>query len=92
MKVKEFNEVGEVIAKHFPNVDKIELDAFTSGGYKYEYLVVTFRGGLISVRNAAANSLIANLQELALLLNGGYYREVEKYKKLKEADTLNEIK
>lgn len=87
-KKSQFDEVGKTIAKHLSHIEKIELDIFTSNGYREEYIVVTFRGGHISVRNAAANSLTANIGELALLLNGDYYKEVETYKELKNASEI----
>lgn len=45
-----------------------------------EYLVVHFVGGAISVRFVSGNSNAANFIELASLIEGGYYDEVEEYK------------
>lgn len=74
-----FDEMGRAISKALPGIRSIELDIFKT----YEYIVVTFRGGAISVRNATMNSMSANLRELSKLVNGGYYNEVETYKNLK---------
>lgn len=47
-------------------------------GYQ-EYLVVTYFGGGIAVRNCNINSHSAILRELGKLLDGGYYDEVKGY-------------
>ncbi len=77
-----FFKIGKVIAESFPNIRSIYLDEVLGR----EYIVVRFVGGEISVRNATHNSLTANIAELAKLLNGGYYDEVEDYIGLKKKD------
>ena len=54
----------------------------TNHTYYQEFLVVTFDGGSISVRNVNGNSCTANLREVSKLVDGGYYDEVEFYKSL----------
>jgi len=79
-----FDEMGRAISKALPGIRSIELDIFkTEDEEIHEYIVVTFRGGAISVRNANINSMSANLYETAKLVNGGYYNEVETYQNLK---------
>ena len=79
-----FDEMGRAISKALPNISSIELDIFkTENEETYEYIVVTFKGGAISVRNANINSMTANLYETAKLVYGGYYNEVETYQNLK---------
>ena len=79
-----FDEMGRAISKALPNIRSIELDIFkTEDGETHEYIVVTFKGGAISVRNANINSMTANLYETAKLVYGGYYNEVETYQNLK---------
>ena len=79
-----FDEMGRAISKALPNIRSIELDIFkTEDGETHEYIVVTFKGGAISVRNATINSMTANLYETAKLVYGGYYNEVETYQNLK---------
>lgn len=80
-----FDKIGEVIAQEVDNVEEVYLDLVGS----QEFIVVKFKGGALSVRNASANSLVANLREVSKLLNGGYYNEVPYYTKLKEK-SLNE--
>ena len=79
-----FDAMGRAISKALPSIRSIELDIFkTEDGKTYEYIVVTFKGGAISVRNATINSMSANLYEISQLVNGGYYNEVETYQNLK---------
>ena len=78
-----FQEIADVIAKNVWGIEKIFLDEFESDGIDYSYLVVVFKGGGLSVRNCRYNSVTANIREVAEMLNGGYYREVESYTKLK---------
>ena len=63
---------------------RAELKVFinTESDQYYEYLVVTYRGGAIAVRNCKANSISADLREIAKLANGGYYDEVEWFREL----------
>lgn len=49
-----------------------------------EYLVLRFKGGAISCRNANINSNMANLREISNLVDGGYYEEVENYRRTSE--------
>ena len=58
----------------------INNEYVTNHVYYQEFLVVTFDGGAISVRNVNGNSCTANFRELGKLLDGGYYEEVELYK------------
>lgn len=45
-----------------------------------EWLVITYKGGAIAVRNCRGNSNSANFREIALMINGGYYDEVKGYR------------
>jgi len=80
--IASFNRIGEVVADEVGAKD-IYLDVFEAEGRTHTYIVVEFKDSALSVRNANGNSLIANIQELAKMLTGGYYVEVEEYKRLK---------
>ena len=82
-KQKDFNKIGETIVSVMPGVEAIYIDAFNVKERYYNYLVVRFKGGAISVRNCVANSLTANIREVSKMLDGGYYVEVEDYLKLR---------
>lgn len=81
---KAFQEIADVMAEKVPGVESIKLDRFDLDGHDHEYIVVVFKGGAMSVRNARWNSLVNNLKELANLLQGSYYAEVEFYKEAKK--------
>ena len=72
-----------IIDLKWKSILRIFIDKFTIGEQEHEYIVVEYVGGAITVRNANINSFVANLFELSQLLYGGYYEEVEQYKKLK---------
>lgn len=86
-----FDRIGKVIAEEVENIQDIYLDVFESEGYKQVYIVVEFVGGAKSVRNARANSLTLNIEEVSKMLNGGYYKEVEEYKDLKKRALIDYI-
>lgn len=58
--------------------------------YYKEYIIVTFKGGSISVRSANGNSNTANFRAIGTLLDGGYYDEVFYYENL-EADGYKKV-
>lgn len=73
---------GSTVASITYEVFKKEINVETT--YFAEYLVVTFFGGAKSVRSANGNGTIANFQELAKLIDGGYYDEVRDYETILE--------
>ena len=78
-----FQEIANVIAGNVQGIERIFLDEFEFEGIDYSYLVVSFKSGALSVRNCKYNSLTDNIREVAAMLNGVYYREVESYAKLR---------
>lgn len=78
-----FNIVGMLLSKRHPGrYEKIFLDDFVIDGQSYSYIVIIFKGGGMSVRNAYGNSLNANFRELFKIIDGGYYKEVDDYKEI----------
>lgn len=47
-----------------------------------EYIVVTFFGGAISVRQVNGNSSTANFRAIGSIIDGGYYTELQEYQTL----------
>lgn len=84
METKKFERLANAVVASFENIDKVFIDNFNINNTNYQYLVVVFKGGSMSVRNVKGNSLIANLKELVSLIDGGYYKEVKIYKDLKK--------
>lgn len=53
--------------------------------YYKEYIIVTFKGGSISVRTVNGNSNTANFRAIGTMLDGGYYDEVFTYENISES-------
>lgn len=83
-------KIGAVCAESIKHLTSAKLDVFIdSQGALWEFLVVTYRGGAIAVRDCTVNSNIANLQELCRMSAGGYYDEVKFYTDLKEEEYVD---
>lgn len=78
--------IGKVIAEDgHMDVQEVRYEVYNHKEWgTQEYLIVVFRGGAISVRNANINSNSANFRELGQLLDGGYYSEVKDYREIVE--------
>ena len=91
-KYKFISEIGRSIHKVNSSVEKCEYKLFakilSDGAVEklvfQEYLVVTFNGGAISCRNIDINSHMANLGEIARLVDGGYYSEIKDYQEFND--------
>lgn len=84
-KVAFMEEINKAIKKDRNSIENVKLDVFEHPVYgTQEYLVITFKGGALSVRDCVANSNLANLEEFTKMCFGGYYSEVRHYKQLKE--------
>ena len=85
-KVKFINDLNKVIPNYKTGIKKIEYrvfrydflkDEFGGKTYYQEYLVITYDGGALGVRSCNGNSFTAIFEELAEMLDGGYYDEVK---------------
>ena len=85
-KVKFVNDLNKVIPTYKTGIKKIEYKVFKCNHhteefgdqvYYQEYLVVTYDGGAIGVRSCNCDSFTAIFEELAKMLDGGYYDEVQ---------------
>lgn len=58
-----------------------------------EFIIVTYIGGAIAPRNVTANSLSSILKEIASMVNGNCYDEVEYYKEFvrRVQENTNEV-
>ena len=78
--------LNPVVSDAISNISNIAYEVYENVTAEHawfkEYLVVTYLGGAKAVRNCTGNSLSANFQELAKLLDGGYYDEVAYYSSL----------
>ena len=85
-KVKFVNDLNKVIPIYKTGIKKIEYkvfkcnyhtDEFGDQVYYQEYLVVTYDVGAIDVRSCNGDSFTAIFEELAKMLDGVYYDEVQ---------------
>lgn len=81
------SNVARVDYEVYERVSKMDGESH----YYTEFAVVTFVGGGISVRNISGNSNNANFREIAKLIDGGYYDEIEYYNRVKESGTFVEV-
>ena len=85
-KVKFVNDLNKAIPIYKTEIKKIEYrvfkrehhaDEFGDQVCYQEYLVVTYDGGAIDVRSCNCDSFTAVFEELAKMLDGVYYDEVQ---------------
>ena len=79
------------------NVERVDYEVYSKlspdghDTWYTEFVVVTFVGGSKSVRVISGNSNNANFREIGKLIDGGYYDELEFYKRAKELGTFVEV-
>ena len=79
------DELNKAICGRIGGVSNVSLDIFLDEDENiYEYLVVKYQGGAMSVRNCGANSNYANYLEIGRMLISSYAAEVKMYLQLKE--------
>ena len=88
-------ELGEVFHKEYQKVGSMtgcRLAVFVNPARRAvkEYLVVNYHTAY-TVRNVSINSSGANLRELAKLADGGYYEELDDYKRYLESPEWVEL-
>lgn len=80
-KISFVNNLSIAITSSLSWITKISYEVFENTKYDYiqEYLKVEYKGGAYAIRNCNGNSRTAIFEEVAKLLNGGYYDEVSNY-------------
>jgi hypothetical protein len=86
-------DLSRAMSKNIHNVSNVEFKAFYNKGHGWieERIIMTYRGGAIAVRNVNINSLICDYEEAMKLARGGYYDEVEGYRKMLENENYIDI-
>ena len=84
-KVNFVKALSAVIPAYQTNVESLHYDVFEDEetGYDYEYLVIDYVGGAHSYRNCNGNSISAIFEEIAGMLDSGYYAEERDYNVVK---------
>lgn len=78
------NEKVSVI-QHIEHVEYV-VHVHKKHEWDEEHLVITYKGGEQAVRNCGGTSCAGIFAEIAKLLDGGYYDEVEHFKHLMQSD------
>ena len=86
-KVNFVKALSAVIPSYQTNVESLHYDVFEDEetGYDYEYLVIDYVGGAHSYRNCNGNSISAIFEEIAGMLDSGYYDEERDYNVVKSS-------
>lgn len=80
-KIKYIQGLNQVIPTFHSNIKSVEYHVFKHSDHDWiqEYLVVCYEGGAKSYRNCNGNSFSAIFDELAAILDSGYYAEESRY-------------
>ena len=93
-------EINKVIPTYKSGIKKIEYrvfrynfpkDEFDGKNYYQEYLVITYDGGTLGVRSCNGDSFAAIFEELAKMLDGGYYDEVQDLHDCENSEMWKEV-
>ena len=86
-KVNFVKALSAVIPSYQTNVESLHYDVFEDEetGYDYEYLVIEYVGGAKSYRSCNGNSISAIFEEIAGMLDSGYYAEERDYNVIKSS-------
>lgn len=79
--------LSAVIPAYQTNVESLHYDVFEDeeNEYEYEYLVIDYVGGAHSYRICSGNSISAIFEEIAGMLDSGYYEEERDYNVVKSS-------
>lgn len=87
--VKELSKVYKNMASS--DIDTIELKKYRNEkGAEYEFVLLTWNNGAISTANNNMNSLSATARNVAKMLDGGIYENIEFYKEIMNSDEWEE--
>lgn len=86
-KVNFVKGLDSVIPAYQTNVASLHYDVFEDGQYYDEYLVIDYVGGAHSYRRCNGNSCSAIFEEIAKMLDNGYYAEEGDYNYVKSHGT-----
>ena len=73
------------------DIDYIELKKYKKGNFEEEFIVLHWINGAISTANNNMNSLSATARNIARMLDGGVYENLDYYKKIMNDDEWVEI-
>ncbi len=88
--VKDLSSVYKKIA--WSDIADIELKKYKKGNYEEEFIVLTWGNGAISTANNNINSISATARNVARMLDGGVYENLDTYKEIMESSDWVEVK
>ena len=74
-------------------ITDIKYEVYESIAQKYydEYIKITYDGGAIAARTVTGSSESCIFQEIAKMINGGYYDEVKRYREISTSSKYKKI-
>lgn len=89
-------QMVEALSKVYKNneysdIANIELRKYRKGKYEEEFIILTWLNGAISTANNNMNSLSATARNVARMLDGGVYENIDYYKDIMSNEEWEEI-
>lgn len=86
----------KVLSKVYKNIEysdiaNIELRKYRKGKHEEEFIILTWLNGSISTANNNMNSLSATARNVARMLDGGVYENIDYYKDIMSNEEWEEI-
>lgn len=85
------SRLSAVYQRCYEYIESIELKKYAKGERKEEFVVLTWANGAISTANNNMNSLSATARNVARMLDGGVYENLDYYLEIMESDEWTEI-
>lgn len=85
-------ELAKTYKKYFSKIASIELKKYISiYDVEEEFILLTWTNGAISTANNYMNSLTATARNVARILNGGVYENLNYYKEIMRSQVWEEV-
>ena len=85
-------DLAEVYKKiNWSDISDIELKKYNKAGHTEEFIVLTWKNGAISTANNNMNSLSATARNVAKMLDGGIYENLDFYKEIMASPEWTEV-
>ena len=85
------SRLSAVYQRCYEHIESIELKKYAKGEREEEFVVLTWANGAISTANNNMNSLSATARNVARMLDGGVYENLDYYLEIMESDEWTEI-
>ena len=76
----------------YSDIDTIELKKYKNAeGYSQEFILLTWKNGAISTANNNMNSITATARNVARMIDGGVYENLDTYRKIMKSPDWSEV-